>query len=87
MKTKTPTLQVYEELQQAYDHFNEGLFAAELPACLITLQRMNHLVGEDREGVFDIFDRKVGRVHGDFVCALSLGKIAKRSFLDSGQTR
>jgi hypothetical protein len=37
MKTKTPTLEVYEELQQAYDHFNEGLFSVELPTCLITL--------------------------------------------------
>ena len=36
----------------------------------------------------DIFDRKVGRVHGDFICVLScdvdetlVGKIVKRGFL------
>lgn len=35
----TPTQEAYAELQQAYDHFNRELFAGELPACLITLQR------------------------------------------------
>ncbi len=34
-----PTLQAYEELQRAYDHFNQLLFEGVLPNCLITLQR------------------------------------------------
>lgn len=34
-----PTLIQYKALQTAYDYFNEKLFDAELPPCLITLQR------------------------------------------------
>lgn len=33
----TPTLQVYAELQQAFDHFNRTLYDHTLPPCLITL--------------------------------------------------
>ncbi|CAH5543468.1 hypothetical protein AI2839V1_4741 (plasmid) [Enterobacter cloacae] len=32
-----PTLQAYDELQRAYDHFNNELFDGVLPDCLITL--------------------------------------------------
>ena len=35
----TPTLETYNPLDHAYTHFNSELFAGELPACLITLQR------------------------------------------------
>lgn len=41
----TPTAVVYEELQQAFDHFNAALFDAQLRACLITLQRQNRTAG------------------------------------------
>jgi hypothetical protein len=45
MKIKVPTLQVYQELQQAYAHFNERLFSAQLPRSLITLQRKKTSLG------------------------------------------
>lgn len=34
-----PTIETYDELQKAYDHFNKALFRGRLPQCLITLQR------------------------------------------------
>jgi hypothetical protein len=40
-----PTDQAYDELQQAYDYFNDQLFAGELPPCLITLQRKPQTLG------------------------------------------
>lgn len=36
--TDSPTLTMYSALQHAFDHFNEQLFAGELPPCLITLR-------------------------------------------------
>ena len=36
---RNPTRRTYTALDAAYDHFNEELFAGELPGCLITLQR------------------------------------------------
>jgi len=36
-----PTEQTYIGLTRAYDHFNRVLFGAELPGCLITLQRQH----------------------------------------------
>lgn len=39
MPPNYPTQQAYQELQQAYDHFNTLLFDDKLPSCLITLQR------------------------------------------------
>lgn len=54
-----PTHQTYSELQHAYDHFNQALFAGELPPCLITLQREKRSYGyfsakrfSNAEGVF-----------------------------------
>jgi hypothetical protein len=41
----TPTAQAYAELQQAYDFFNERLFEARLPACLLTFQRERRSYG------------------------------------------
>lgn len=40
-----PTPQAYAELQLAYDHFNDELFAGQLPGCLITLQREKRTCG------------------------------------------
>ena len=40
-----PTLQAYDELQRAYDHFNNELFDGVLPDCLITLQREKQTYG------------------------------------------
>lgn len=40
-----PTRETYEELQVAYDHFNNELFEAQLPSCLITLQREKRTFG------------------------------------------
>lgn len=40
-----PTVETYEELQTAYDHFNKALFGGELPSCLITLQREKRTYG------------------------------------------
>lgn len=40
-----PTAQAYAELQLAYDHFNAELFGAQLPSCLITLQREKRTCG------------------------------------------
>jgi hypothetical protein len=42
MTEKTPTLDVYGELQMAFDHYNEELFVPAgqpLPQCIMTLQR------------------------------------------------
>lgn len=43
--TDTPTHQAYNELQHAYDVFNQELFDNQLPPCLITLQRKPHTLG------------------------------------------
>ena len=40
-----PTQETYNELQMAYDHFNERLFEGQLPSCLITLQREKRTFG------------------------------------------
>jgi predicted SprT family Zn-dependent metalloprotease len=40
-----PTKQTYDELQLAYDWFNQHLFAGALPSCLITLQRNKRTMG------------------------------------------
>jgi hypothetical protein len=41
----TPTKEAYSELQQAFDFFSRELFAGQLPACLITMQRKNRTYG------------------------------------------
>lgn len=43
--TSIPTREIYRELQQGYDFFNEKLFDGELPACLLTLQREKSTFG------------------------------------------
>jgi len=42
---KSPTEESYNELQQAYNYFNENLFSGELPLCLITFQRVKNTYG------------------------------------------
>ena len=42
---QTPTEETYSEWQQAYDFFNIHLFAAQLPPCLITMQRHHRSYG------------------------------------------
>lgn len=44
-ESESPTSETYSELQAAYDFFNAELFAGELPACLITLQREKRSYG------------------------------------------
>lgn len=43
--TRSPTGEVYAELQKAYDYFNQVFFNSELPNCLITLQREKNTKG------------------------------------------
>lgn len=45
MSKTRPTKQVYEEIQTAFDYFNQELFDGKLPACLITLQRKSRTRG------------------------------------------
>ncbi|CAM2164597.1 Zinc metalloproteinase Mpr protein [Burkholderia latens] len=52
MTALLPTPEVYAELQQAYDHFNAGLFDKQLPPCLITLQRERRTYGYFSHGRF-----------------------------------
>ncbi|MEY7395841.1 SprT-like domain-containing protein [Pantoea stewartii] len=40
-----PTGETYNELQVAFDHFNQTLFNGEIPYCLITLQREKKTYG------------------------------------------
>jgi hypothetical protein len=42
---KAPTISTMETLQTAYDHFNEKLFAGELPPVMITLNRKRNARG------------------------------------------
>lgn len=44
-KIYKPTVQTYDELQQAYDLFNVELFEGKLPECIITLQREKKTCG------------------------------------------
>ena len=46
------TGELYPELQVAYDHLNERLFAAMLPPCLITLNRSKRTLGYFSPGRF-----------------------------------
>ncbi|MFY2610812.1 SprT-like domain-containing protein [Achromobacter xylosoxidans] len=40
-----PTRQAYNELQGAFDHYNDRLFGGKLPPCLITMQREKRTYG------------------------------------------
>lgn len=41
---KSPTQEIYSELQRAYEHFNQTLFDSQLPPCLLTVQRKDRRV-------------------------------------------
>lgn len=41
----SPTEEAYAELQQAYDFYNDALYGAALPPCLITFQRQKKTFG------------------------------------------
>jgi predicted SprT family Zn-dependent metalloprotease len=45
MTCKRPTEEAYAELQAAYDYYNDHLFDALLPPCLITFQREKRSMG------------------------------------------
>ena len=45
MGAVNPTKRVYDGLNTAYDVFNAQLFAAQLPRCLITMQRQSKAFG------------------------------------------
>jgi SprT-like family len=51
-----PTLRTYNGINQAYDFFNERLFAGTLPPCLITMQRRNKTYGYFAGGRFGTRD-------------------------------
>ncbi len=44
-----PTPKMADELQHAFDYFNERLFHGVLPPCLITLQRERATLGLSRD--------------------------------------
>lgn len=48
----SPTTRTYDELTQAYDHFNRELFEGRLPSCLITMQRKASVYGYFAGGRF-----------------------------------
>lgn len=45
MSILRPTEEAYTELQQAFDFYNEALFAGQLPQCLLTFQRQKKTFG------------------------------------------
>lgn len=45
MNAPKPTMQMYTFVQDAYDFFNDRLFAGKLPPCLLTLQREKNTMG------------------------------------------
>jgi predicted SprT family Zn-dependent metalloprotease len=46
------TKQFYDNLQRAYDFFNEQMFNLELPQCMITLNRKTNVLGYHRKNAF-----------------------------------
>ncbi|MCF6200199.1 MAG: SprT-like domain-containing protein [Hyphomicrobiaceae bacterium] len=56
-----PTREGYEDLQRAYDFFNERLFFGQLPGCLITLQRKKRTMGYFSKAAF----RNAQNIHTD----------------------
>jgi len=57
-----PTVEVYQALQQAYQHFNENLFDGQLPNCLISLQRTKKSRGYYSPQRFAKGDKTVGEI-------------------------
>src|SRR5690606_18126065 len=52
MSPANPTAKTYAALNRAFDFFNDRLFGAELPSCLVTLQRKNKAYGYFAGGRF-----------------------------------
>lgn len=48
----SPSLQLYQNLQTAFDFFNQQLFNNQLPACLLTLRSNNRIHGYHHSGRF-----------------------------------
>lgn len=59
MKNFNPTAKTYNDLNKAYDFFNKQLFAGELPACLITMQRHKKAYGFFAGGRFGSRDGSI----------------------------
>lgn len=56
---KSPTVEFYEGLQRAFDHFNRDLFEGRLPPCLITLRSSSRYYGYHHK---DRFINQEGRM-------------------------
>lgn len=48
----SPSLQLYQNMQTAFDFFNQQLFANQLPPCLLTLRSNNRIHGYHHAGRF-----------------------------------
>lgn len=48
----SPSLQLYQNMQSAFDFFNLHLFSNQLPACLLTLRSSNRIHGYHHSGRF-----------------------------------
>lgn len=59
MQPANPTTKTYDGLNRAFGFFNERLFAGELPACLITMQRAKKAYGYFAGGRFGSKDGEV----------------------------
>ena len=59
MPSINPTSKTYDGLNRAFAFFNERLFAGELPACLITMQRAKKSYGYFAGGRFGSRDGAV----------------------------
>lgn len=57
-----PTMQMYTFMQDAYDFFNDKLFAGKLPPCLLTLQREKNVMGYFSQNRWEQGSGK-GKVH------------------------
>lgn len=64
-----PTQETYDELQRAYEFFNQRLFESALPPCLITLQREKRTYGYFSNGRF------VGRYTGQIVDEIAMNPV------------
>ena len=64
-----PTQETYDELQRAYEFFNQRLFESALPPCLITLQREKRTYGYFSNGRF------VGRSTGQIVDEIAMNPV------------
>ena len=73
-----PTEQAYEELQLAYDWFNQRLFEGILPACLITFQRNKRTMGYfSRERFVDQSGKKTDEIalNPEYFAVISLDEL------------